>query len=64
MQPSIRNDELKLVFKVFLNESSIWLGSSTSMRLIRRWVYCPHELNKEDHIDVLYTIGEAIANRE
>eukprot|EP00959_Pyramimonas_sp_CCMP1952_P471085 9497821-Pyramimonas_sp.AAC.1 len=34
------------------------------MWLVRRWVYCPHELNEEDHIDVLDAIGEAIANRE
>eukprot|EP00976_Prorocentrum_cordatum_P050185 1013003-Prorocentrum_minimum.AAC.1 len=41
----------------------IFTDSLTSMRLIRRWVYCPHELNEEDHTYVLDAIGEAIANR-
>ena len=42
----------------------IFTDSLTSLRLIRRWVFCPRELKEDDRVDLFDGIGEAMATRE
>ena len=41
----------------------LFTDSQVSLSLIRRWVYCPHELEEENHLDLLNAIGEASHRR-
>ena len=42
----------------------IFTDSLTSLRLIRRWVFCPRQLKEDDRVDLFDGIGEAMATRE
>eukprot|EP00959_Pyramimonas_sp_CCMP1952_P334050 6995836-Pyramimonas_sp.AAC.1 len=64
--PTILRAELMAMLVAIQNTETIrnlriFSDSLTAIRLIRRWTYCPHELNEDSHTDVLDNIGQAIA---
>eukprot|EP00959_Pyramimonas_sp_CCMP1952_P337124 7059684-Pyramimonas_sp.AAC.1 len=65
--PTVLRAELVAILVAIRNAESlrnlqIFSDSLTAIRLIRRWTYCPHELNDDSHTDVLDSIGQAIAD--